>query len=163
MDLITIFFIYSISLITAGLLIVSLALKETKSSNESLEGYFGPHLILDIRNCNKDKLKDQEGIKNLFIETCNEIEMKVILGPESMKYSGAVPEDWGVTCFLVLAESHMSMHSFVEREFVTLDLYSCKYFNHEKVIKKCVEFFEPRNFKTDVDYKVLKRGRGFIR
>lgn len=163
MSLIDIFFLYSISLVTAGLFTVLLTLKETKANSESLEGYFGPHLILDMRNCNKDRLLDQEGINKLLKETCGYIEMKIIFGPWSTEYHGAVPEDFGVTSVLVLAESHFSVHSFVEREFVTIDLYSCKYFNHEKVVEKCIEFFEPRNSKDDVDYKVLKRGRGFIR
>jgi S-adenosylmethionine decarboxylase len=43
------------------------------------------------------------------------------------------PRASGLSGFIVLAESHLSFHSFVESEFVFLDVFSCKPFDPEAV------------------------------
>lgn len=43
-------------------------------------------------------------------------------------------EDQGFTAFIMLAESHVAIHTWPEREYVSLDVYMCGSCNPYKVI-----------------------------
>jgi S-adenosylmethionine decarboxylase len=58
------------------------------------------------------------------------------------RYSGTKPEDWGVTGLVFIAESHISLHTFVERSFINIDVFSCKDFAADRVIKDLKDKFE---------------------
>jgi S-adenosylmethionine decarboxylase len=68
-----------------------------------------------------------------------------------------VPEDHGVTGVVVLAESHCSIHTFPEKGYCFVDIFSCKEFDTKTALNEIVEAFESNKF----DVQVLKRGVGF--
>lgn len=125
-----------------------------------MEEYFGDHLILDAINCNVD-LWDLTFISDYLLEMCNLAKMTPIAPPYSFKYQGIDPMDVGTSGCLLLAESHLTCHTFPLRDsFVTLDLYTCRKLDN---LEDLVNFFKDK-FKTDeVEIQVLKRGRNFIR
>tara|TARA_Y100000114_G_C11620686_1_gene259528 strand:- start:122 stop:586 length:465 start_codon:yes stop_codon:yes gene_type:complete len=43
---------------------------------------------------------------------------------------------YGFSTFIVIAESHMSIHTFPEANFFSFDCYSCKKFDHSLVLKR---------------------------
>jgi S-adenosylmethionine decarboxylase len=52
-----------------------------------------------------------------------------------------VEQSYGYTTILVIAESHISIHTFPEEGFFTFDCYSCKYFDVNKVISELKNIF----------------------
>lgn len=122
---------------------------------------FGPHLVLEAYNCkNKNKLGDKEVIKNLLSEFPAQLDMTTIMEPQIMYYDGGeIPDDNGVSGFVIIAESHIAIHTFPEKGFMTLDIFSCKEFNIEAAIDYVLRFFEP----THYEHKVFDRGREFPR
>lgn len=60
----------------------------------------------------------------------------------------------GFSGFLIIQESHVSIHTFAKRGFVTIDLYSCKRFKTEGVMEYLIDTFEPEN------YDIFKMDRG---
>jgi S-adenosylmethionine decarboxylase len=60
----------------------------------------------------------------------------------------------GYSGFVMIVESHISIHTFTKRGFVTIDLYSCKPFKTEGVIEYLSEALE-----TDT-YDVIRMDRG---
>ena len=55
---------------------------------------------------------------------------------------------------MVIAESHISIHTFPERGLVNVDVFSCKEFDPERVIKDVQAKFE----LTSVETHLLQRG-----
>ena len=51
-------------------------------------------------------------------------------------------ESYGYSTFAMIAESHLSIHTFPELEYFSFDCYSCKYFDIDKVIEVMKEHFE---------------------
>ena len=51
----------------------------------------------------------------------------LLLGVLFGLWLGAVPGLGGVTGMVVLAESHMSIHTWPEKRYVTVDVYVCSY------------------------------------
>ena len=100
------------------------------------------HLIIDGFANNKKILQDESYIHDLLNTYPGKIGMTKISEPIVFRYSGAKPEDWGVSGLVFIAESHISLHTFVERAFINIDVFSCKDFDAEQIIKDMKDRFE---------------------
>jgi len=102
---------------------------------------FGLHLTLDGYGCTYESLTNLDAIYQ-FLDTCPDlIQMTKIMPPYVFKYSGKVPDDWGLSGFVLIAESHISIHTFPERGYLSLDIFSCKGFDYEKAVAYVTEMF----------------------
>ena len=54
-------------------------------------------------------------------------------------------EPQGVTVLCLLSESHISIHSFEEREYCFVDIFSRTIFNKEEAIDTILNTFEPKS------------------
>jgi len=104
----------------------------------------GKHLILDIYNCSKTKLGDIQLINDVIIHSTKLIEMNPL--SEVFLYEVGEPlvceNDKGITGGIIFIESHMTLHTFPEKNYVSIDIYSCKDFDHEKVMFYLKQIFE---------------------
>ncbi len=121
-----------------------------------MEG-FGPHLMLDGYGCEQGKLADLEHIYRVLDEFPVEIGMTKIMPPYVFKYSGSKPEDWGVSGFVLIAESHISIHTFPEKGFLSLDIFSCKKFDIPRAIATIEKAFDIQK----IEKNLLDRGTEF--
>jgi S-adenosylmethionine decarboxylase len=51
------------------------------------------------------------------------------------------PADWGISGFVLIAESHLSIHTFPARGLVWADIFSCKGFDAERVVERVKSTF----------------------
>jgi S-adenosylmethionine decarboxylase len=122
---------------------------------------FGYHLTLDFYNCPKDKLSDIGLCYQILEKLPSALGMKplsppyVIEAPSNEKEGGKDPG--GITGYIVIAESHISLHTFTLRGFVSLDVYSCKKFDYSKAIKYLERNFEPKS----KEIHKINRGRKY--
>ena len=120
---------------------------------------FGPHLTLDLKGCNPAKLADFDLVFDVLDKLPSKIGMTKITQPYVFKYSGLVPEDKGITGFVVIAESHISIHTFELKDYVFIDLFSCKPFDYEYATQYLIDLFECK----EPTVNVLMRGLYFER
>ena len=92
------------------------------------------HLIIDGYNGNVQRMQDVDFIQQLLDVYPSRIGMTRISPAKASKYIGAKEEDWGVSGFVGLAESHISIHTFPEQAYVNIDIFSCKEFDAEKAV-----------------------------
>ena len=126
---------------------------------EHVEYGFGQHLMLDGYGCDRDKLVDLNGIYDFLSRYPDEIQMTKIMPPYVFKYSGKVPEDWGISGFVLIAESHISIHTFPDKLYLSLDIFSCKAFNANLAIRHIKDIFSIEK----MEIKLLNRGHEFPR
>jgi S-adenosylmethionine decarboxylase len=100
------------------------------------------HLIIDGFGQDKTILQDEKFIYELLDNLPAKIGMTKISAPVVFRYSGVKPEDWGISGLVFIAESHISLHTFVERNFINIDVFSCKDFDAEQVIKELKSGFQ---------------------
>ena len=81
----------------------------------------------------------------LDVLTPDEIGMTKISVPNVFEYAGVKPEDWGVSGFVLIAESHIAVHTFPEHGQVWVDIFSCKGFDEIPAIDKIVDAFSLRS------------------
>ena len=79
----------------------------------------GEHFIFDLSNCNHEILMDSELAYSLFAQAVRESELTVV-DEGFYKFS-----PHGFTCFLLLAESHASLHAWPEYDYCAIDLFTC--------------------------------------
>jgi S-adenosylmethionine decarboxylase len=108
------------------------------------------HLIIDGFGKNKDILQDENFIYELLDSYPSKIGMTKISGPIVFRYSGKKPEDWGVSGLVFIAESHIGLHTFVERKFINIDIFSCKDFDARQVMSDLREKFELVRMRSSV-------------
>jgi S-adenosylmethionine decarboxylase len=137
---------------------------------------FGPHLILEGYGCSRKTLGDVALLYKILDEYPDMIGMTKIMPPHVQQYLEKPDKLWGLSGFVIIAESHIAIHTFPERNFLTLDIFSCKDFLIETAIDYVVDNFHMRRHEHKVlgrgaDYPrdirkavgVMKAGRGFLR
>ncbi len=123
------------------------------------QSHFGPHLMLDLSECDQRRIGDLDFIFQFLSTLPDKIGMVKITQPYVFPYGGLVPEDRGVTGFVVIAESHLSVHTFVEKGYAFVDLFSCKPFDTDRARDLIIEAFVSK--KPEV--YMIERGAGFPR
>jgi S-adenosylmethionine decarboxylase len=117
---------------------------------------FGTHLMVDGYGAPKHLLKDIDALKAMLSDIPRQMGMHTIsdplvveVGPKNRKDPG------GLSGFVLIAESHISFHTFPERGFVTIDVYTCQNeLNAEKLITLFNEAFQLQ----ELDSYIQKRG-----
>ena len=119
---------------------------------------FGLHLMIDMYNCSPEVLNDKKLVKDILEELPKKLGMKILVKPVvafAQPNGGRDPGGW--SGFVMIQESHISVHTFIKRRFVTIDAYSCKNFDAQLT----VEYFK-KIFKTDdIEYKIEVRGKKY--
>ena len=116
-------------------------------------------MVIDLSDCNRDKLADRKLVYNTLLELPAKIGMTRISVPDVFSYSGVVPEDCGVTGVVVLAESHCSIHTFQEKGYCFIDIFSCKQFDTDRALHELVGIFEA----SACEMRIIERGKNFPR
>jgi len=99
------------------------------------------HLIIDGYSSDQEILRDEDFLRTWLENYPAEIGMTRISSPYVLRYVGPVLEDWGISGFVFIAESHIAIHTFVERSYINIDIFSCKDFDTQKAIKDFQEGF----------------------
>lgn len=120
---------------------------------------FGPHIMLDLNKCSRKALSSIDACFNLLNTLPDQIGMTKITQPYVFPYKGLVPEDTGITGIVIIAESHISLHTFSEKNYAFIDIFSCKPFNTQRAIDGCIDCFESKEPVVNI----TERGHSFPR
>lgn len=120
---------------------------------------YGPHLTIDAKNCDPVKLNDFSLIYDILDELPGLIDMTKITKPYIFKYNPEDPEEAGITGFVIIAESHISIHTYPKKKYCFIDIFSCKDFEDHKAI----DFLKEKLDISKCAVNVIKRGLDFPR
>jgi deoxyhypusine synthase len=118
---------------------------------------FGPHLMIDGSKCNTQKLADRNLIEQILNDYPRAIGMTKIGGPYMFEYQAPDPEYSGISGLVVIAESHIAIHTFPELDYFTMDIFSCRNFDHELAIQYIKDALDVQ----EMDRILLQRGLSF--
>jgi S-adenosylmethionine decarboxylase len=118
---------------------------------------YGPHLILEGYDSPKKKLGSVGFIYRTLDEFPALIGMTKIMPPHVQKHLTPGNPSWGVSGFVIIAESHIAIHTYPELGFFAMDVFSCKEFDVEKAVKFAVKRFG----LTRYEHKLLNRGEDY--
>ena len=118
--------------------------------------HFGEHLMIDGYGGDRNLLNDKELVLSCLNNLPEELGMKKLSSPEIyFATANDLKDPGGWSGFVVIAESHISIHTFPERGFVSADVYTCR--NDMDLI--FIENYFKDTFKlTDLETNFIKRG-----
>jgi len=117
---------------------------------------FGLHLTLDGYGCNSKKLKDIELLYSVLDSLPDRINMTKITKPFTIEYVGKKKEDWGLSGFILIAESHISIHTFPDKQYISADIFSCKEFNVNKALDYLIKMFGIQKHEKNISNRGLE-------
>ncbi len=112
------------------------------------------HVIVDGFGGDPEQLADENVVRAILDSYPEEMGMTKIAPPTVVRYSGTKPEDWGVSGYVMIAESHISLHTFPERRLIWADIFSCKEFDAAPVVDDLRRRFGLSEMKVNI----LERG-----
>jgi len=103
---------------------------------------WGYQLSIDLQQCNAQKIRNEENIKEFVKELCDNVIFMTRYGDPWLKRFGVDPGVTGFTLFQPIEESQVSAHFIENVNAICLDIFSCKSYPIEETVKFCVDFFE---------------------
>ena len=111
----------------------------------------GTHILLELKDCDREILNDLSLVKDALISAANEVGAK-ILGESFHKFH---PQ--GVTGVLPIAESHLCVHTWPEYGYAAVDVFTCsKSIDADRVVDHLIARFKSR------DPSITKVNRGIL-
>jgi S-adenosylmethionine decarboxylase len=100
----------------------------------------GSHCILELYECPKDLLNNLVFIRDSLQEAAR------LAGATLLKEITHQFNPYGVTALALLAESHISIHTWPEIGYIAVDIFTCgQHSEPEKACKFLIEIFNARN------------------
>lgn len=112
--------------------------------------------MLDGYGGDQAKLNDKELVRKCLDELPEILGMKKLAEPEVYFAQGNdIKDPGGWSGFVVIAESHISIHTFPKRGFLTADAYTCR---NGMDIKFIEEYLKEKFGLRDTETNFVKRG-----
>jgi S-adenosylmethionine decarboxylase len=128
--------------------------KETKKSQNKAklsrdkQKYAGTHLIVEFWN--GKIIEDSKKIEEILLEAVKKAK-SIALKTAIYKFS---PQ--GITGVVLLAESHIALHSWPEANYLAIDIFTC---GNKAMPFKAFEYLKKALKPEKVEIKALKRGK----
>ncbi len=117
---------------------------------------FGEHIMLDCYDCDPECLNSKDLVYRSLKELPEKLGMHLLAEPEVyFAEDNGQKDPGGWSGFVVIMESHVSIHTFVGRKFLSADVYTCQNGLDREFI---IDYFK-ETFKTnDIEVNFAKRG-----
>lgn len=79
----------------------------------------GKHVLIELNDCNKELLNDIEYLRTVLSDVARTIGATVIKDA----FYQFTPQ--GVSGVVIIAESHLSIHTWPEHDFAAVDVFTC--------------------------------------
>lgn len=121
---------------------------------------FGWCLILDLYNCDPKTVRSSDICYN-YLNTMPDImgthkqSSPFVVVTDGKRY----PDKAGLSGWIPIVESGISIHTLTPTNFISIDIYSCKKFNNEKLIEFTKKTFKPKK----IEKKFILRGESYFK
>ncbi len=123
----------------------------SKKINKKSGLHFGEHLTIDGYGGDELKLNNSNLVKFALNDLVNKIEMNKLCEPQVFFAEGNGKKDsGGWSGYVVIQESHISIHTFPKRGFVSIDVYTCKEgLQKDLIVKYFIDLFTLKDIETN--------------
>ncbi len=104
----------------------------------------GKHILIELNECNKDLLNDIEYLRTALSDVARRIGATVIKDA----FYQFTPQ--GVSGVVIIAESHLSIHTWPEYNFAAVDVFTCG------------DVIEPKDAVKPLSEKLKARSTSYI-
>ena len=118
--------------------------------------HFGEHITIDGYDGDPKLLNSKRTVKSALNELAKLLKMhplariKIVSAPDNH-----IKDPGGWSAFMVIAESHIAIHTFPRRHFLSADVYTCQNGVDADFV---VDYFKKKFKLGEVEMNFLKRG-----
>ncbi len=117
------------------------------------------HLMLELYGCSREVLTDGALLRRVLNDYPGRVDMEKVSPVHLYDIDTSNPLDAGMSGFVVIAQSHISVHAWPEYGEVDIDICSCKEFSQDDAIAFAKEMFQT----DDVEVHFVTRGSRSLR
>lgn len=100
----------------------------------------GKHLLVELRDCNPATLKSLDRVKNILVSAAKEAKATII----DISFHEFNP--FGISGVVVIAESHLTIHTWPEYNYAAVDIFTCgDVIKPEEAASYLIEHFESKS------------------
>jgi S-adenosylmethionine/arginine decarboxylase-like enzyme len=118
--------------------------------------FWGWHLLLDIKACDIDTIKNEENLSRFLSTLVERIDMVAYGDPVIKHFATHDPEKAGYSIVQLIETSNITGHFVDKNGDAYIDVFSCKPFQPEEVIAVVKEFFAPERIDHQLVYRLAK-------
>lgn len=117
----------------------------------SITNAYGLQLTLDGYAADQKLCSDVAHLYDLLMKLPAHIGMRRVGFPHIIQITE--PGIKGLSGFVFIMESHISIHTYEERGFITADVYSCKTFDEKATIEYLTSAFAVQAFESNTEVR----------
>lgn len=100
----------------------------------------GKHLLVDLRDCSSEMIKDLDTVKDAMMQAAKEASATIV----DVSFHEFSP--FGISGMVVIAESHLSIHTWPEYGYAAVDIFTCgDLIKPETAAQYLIERFQSKN------------------
>ena len=100
----------------------------------------GTHLLVELRDCNPTILKNLDDVRDALVSAAKEAKATIV----DISFHEFNP--FGISGMVVIAESHLSIHTWPEYSYAAVDIFTCgDVIKPEVAAASLIERFESKN------------------
>ena len=121
---------------------------------------FGYQLLLDLYDCKEGACDDLTLCYQFLDESVTELGMEKQAPPNIFRSDEVrFPDKAGLSGWVPLIESSIVFHTLTPKNFISIDIYCCRYFDIKKARELCMRFFGPKR----IDDQFIERGMDYYK
>ncbi len=121
---------------------------------------FGYELLLDCYGCKPYTVDDLDHCYSFLDKMVDFIGMKKQEPPSIFRTDRkAYPDKTGLSGWVPLVDSSIVIHTLTKRDFISVDVYSCREFDQKRVLEFTKKYFEPKK----IEHQFILRGKDYFR
>lgn len=118
--------------------------------------HFGEHITIDGYGGSPKRLDSEKDVLSALTELCDALRMHPLAKPQVISApDNHIKDPGGWSGFVIIAESHISIHTFPKRRFLSADVYTCQNGVDKSFV---IDFFKKKFLLEDVETHFIKRG-----
>ncbi|MCX8026785.1 MAG: adenosylmethionine decarboxylase [Thermodesulfovibrionales bacterium] len=100
----------------------------------------GTHLLVELRDCNPEILKSLKSVKETLVSAAKEAKATIV----DVSFHEFNP--FGISGMVVIAESHLSIHTWPEYAYAAVDIFTCgDIIKPEEAARYLIDKFQSKN------------------
>jgi S-adenosylmethionine decarboxylase len=117
---------------------------------------FGEHVTIDGYGGDFELLNNEKVILRVLSDLPSKLNMETLSEPMIISApNNGLNDPGGWSGFVIIVESHIAIHTFPRRRFISADVYTCKNGTDVKII---VDYFTETFKLSDVETHFIRRG-----
>ena len=122
---------------------------DKKRKAAGLIGFLGKHLLLELKECDREIINNLDKVRNAMVSAARRAKARVV----EEAFHEFNPH--GISGMVVIAESHLSIHTWPEYHYAAVDIFTCG----ELIDPQVAANYLVKKFKSkDHSFKEIKRG-----